>query len=275
MSQDDPQKPSEELTPNTSNLGYEIVFNKTTNEILLKDSKGNAASLKATIIEQENDGEEDDDVPLTPEQFGAALRRVDELGLTWSADRVPRAKVKENIGEDVLLGDEFRKIQEEYPTLPLELGVAVSYALTGNKLLAFEVGGDEVLKEKAKIVTDIVLSVDYRSEFFFKHALKVPYFSNIDWEVILKLREKNVKHSPGVSYALLTLLFHDENAEKNKHQSLTVAVDTILVNKLIASLTQVKKGLEQGRRLSEVIHRKAEKEDKANDDSTLGQEHMG
>lgn len=262
MSEENLQKPNEEATPEVLG-GYEIVFNKATNEIVIKDPKGQTATLRATVIEP--DDEEEEPEPLTPEQFGEALRKIDELGLTWTADRVPRVKAKEGQDETALLSDEFIKLQEDYPNLPKELSIVVSYALTGGTWLADEVGGGDALEQKAEIVSDVVLTIDYRSEFFFKHALKVPYFSNIDWEVVFKFEEKNVRNMPGVSYALLTLLFHDENAEASKHKTMTVAVDTGLVNKLLERLGEVKAALERARQVTEIFYKQSKEKDKGDE----------
>jgi hypothetical protein len=262
MSEENPQNLPEEARKEDMSAilpqGFELIVNKATNEITLKDSAGHAFTLKATVIEESD--EEEEIPPLTPEQFRDALQRIDALGLTWTADQIPRVKAKEPTKEEALLGDEFERIQQEYPTLPPELSVAVTYALTGSSRLMSEVGGADFLKQKAEIAEEIVTTSEYRSEFFFKHSLKVPYLSSIDWEVVFKLEERNVKDVPGVSYALLTLLFHDPTAEGNKHRTTTVALDAILVNKLIASLTEVKDALERGNRLSKGIHEKSRKD---------------
>lgn len=246
-----------EAVTHTIAAGYEIVFNKGTNEITLKDPSGNTATLKATVVEPEE--EEDEIEPLTVEQFGDALRRIDALGVTWTADRTPRVKAKDSAREDALLSDAFFKIQEEYPSLPHELSIVVSYALTGSKALSAEVGGEEALAKKAEIVNELIITIDYRTEFFFKHALKVPYIANIDWEVVLKMQERNVRQMPAVSYALMTLTFHDDNAEIEKHRSITLAADMALINRVISTFNEIKLALETGRRVTENFHAEVKK----------------
>ncbi|MDQ1611460.1 MAG: hypothetical protein QOG00_1391 [Pyrinomonadaceae bacterium] len=255
----------ESHVPEQGNLQLpEVTVNKARKELSFTDpTTGQRATLKVSVIEDDEDEDDEGFPPLTPEAFRDALTRMDALGLTWTADRLPHVKAKDREKEDAFFSDEFSQFQSEYPTLPQEVSIAVSYALTGSALPASEVGGLDVLKKKAEIVKELLISVDYRSEFFFKHALKVPYFASVDWEVVFKLAERNVKDVPGVPYALLTLLFHDPNAETNKHLTSTVAMDAVLVNRMIGIFTEIKSALENARDLSEMFHNR-EKEDEGN-----------
>jgi hypothetical protein len=267
VSEENLQKPEEETTPQIAVEGYEIIFDKGTNEITLKDPTGKTATLKATVIEPED--EEEDEEPLTVEEFRDALKRIDALGLMWTADAVPQVKPKSEEYEGALLSDEFEEIQDRYPQLPEELSIVVAYAITRNRLLSGEVGGVGALKEKAEVVQELkIIDADYRSEFFFKHSIKVPYFTNIDWEVVYKLEEKNVYAMPNAAYALLTLLFHNPRlmaSEGNRHRTLTVAADLHIVERLISVLTDIKTALERSRKLAHELHKQpdAEKEEDA------------
>jgi hypothetical protein len=176
------------------------------------------------------------------------------LGLTWTADRIPRVIAKNEAGEEALFSEEFQQLQESYPHLPRELSAVVYHALTGAPAYETVVGEPKALKEKVSSVREFVLSAGYRAEFFFKHALKVPYFENIDWEVVFKTHERNVEGMPAIGYALLLLTFHNTNANisaLNTHENLTVAVDLPLVNKLIRTLVDIKTGLEDVEKLSD------------------------
>jgi hypothetical protein len=243
----DPPKQAEAILP-------EIIVNKATKELTFTDPvSGKQATLKVSVVEEDedDDDEEREPEPLSPDEFRKALQRIDALGLTWTADRLPRVKAKDPQAEGVLFSEDFQDTQADYPSLPRELSVVVSYALTGNKIFVAGgidvVGGEEFLEQKAIIVRDLLATPSYRSEFFFKHAIKVPYFESIDWEVVLKTYEKNVQRPIGVPYALLLLTFHNTNPNVGKideHRNLTVAADVNLVNKLIATLIEVKTALE-------------------------------
>ncbi len=235
----------------------EVTINKATNEISLKDpATGRLVTIRANIIEKEEEKEEEDEEsePLTPAEFREALESLAALGLTWTADRIPRVVAKDESAEDAFFTEEYDELQEAYPNLPRELSAVVYHALTGAPAYDSVVGTPEALKEKVSVVRDLLLNSKYRAEFFFKYALKVPYFESIDWEVLFKTHEKNVQEMPAVGYALLLLTFHNTNASVgalNKHQNVTVAVDLPLVNKLIRTLVDVKTGLEDAQKLSD------------------------
>lgn len=102
----------------------------------------------------------------------------------------------------------------------------------------------------------MVLTDEYRADFFFKHALKVPFFESIDWEVILKTHEKGVKGSVSVPYALLMLTFHNTNprlGELDVHQNITVAVNRDLIDKMLATLTEVRTALEESYKMRDIL----------------------
>jgi len=262
VSEENLQRKSEETTgeeavtsEQTGARVPELVINKGTKELTFTDPvSGQTITFKVNVIEDEEDDEDDDEEepePLAPDDFRGVLQRIDALGLTWTADRQPRVKAKDPQSEGVLFSEDFQDIQKNYPSLPRELGVVMSYALTGNKVFVAGgievVGGEEFLEQKATIVRELLATPEYRSEFFFKHAIKVPYFESIDWEVVLKTYEKNVERPIGVPYALLLLTFHNTNPNVGKideHRNVTVAADVNLVNKLIATLIEVKTALE-------------------------------
>ncbi|MGI8654293.1 MAG: hypothetical protein ACR2LC_03635 [Pyrinomonadaceae bacterium] len=267
MSEENPQRPKEAnteekaVTPAIQGEGYEFILNRSKGEITLKDPSGQSATIKATVVEEEDEEEYEEDVkPLTPEEFQKVLKRVDELGLTWTADRYPRIKAKDIQLEGALFSEGFEDIRTRYPELPRELSVVVSYALTGNKAFVAggveAIGGEDYLEPKAAIARELIITPEYRAEFFFKHSIKVPYFESIDWEVVLKTHEKNVARPVGVPYALLLLTFHNTNPKAGKldeHQNITVAVDERLIDGLMSTLIEVKAALENSRQLTDAL----------------------
>jgi hypothetical protein len=256
----------------------EVTLDKARNQLTLKDLKtGRVFTLKTNIIEddKEEGGEEDEDndeEPLSADQFRNALERLAALGLTWTADRIPRVVAKSPEAEDAFLSEEYRRLQADYPHLPRELSAVVFHALTGMPAHESVVGNTDELEKKIKAFRDLVLTADYRSEFFFKYATKVPYFEGIDWEIVLKTHERNVEGFPAVAYALLLLTFHNSNptvSGLNEHQNVTVAVNLKLVNKLIRILVDIKSGLEDARRLGEKLTESTKL--KGNDDAATQQ----
>lgn len=200
--------------------------------------------------------------PLTLREFRSVLQKVKSLGLTWTADIPPRLGAEKPDAEAVLLSDETRKLQQAYPYFPHELGVVTLYILTGKKTPTIA-GNQQLLEKKAAAVRETALISDkYRSEFFFKHAIKVPYFSDLDWEVVVKAYEKNVAEMPRIAYALLSLTFDNPSRSQSPSGSsreLTVAVDEHLVEKLIESLSEVKLALEKSRRVTDILDKQAKR----------------
>ncbi|HYR74911.1 MAG TPA: hypothetical protein VEM96_03645 [Pyrinomonadaceae bacterium] len=245
----------------TNDDSIEITVNKSTKEISLKDpATGRLVTLKANVIEEEDEGEQFN--PLTPDEFRNALEKLAALGLTWTADRIPRVVAKDPEAEDAFLSEDYKQLQKAYPNLPRELSAVVYHVLTGSPAYERLVGNKEGLKEKVSTVRDLLLTSAYRSEFFFKYALKVPYFEDIDWEVVFKTHERNVEGMPAAAYALLLLTFHNTNANitAERHQNLSVAVDLKMVNKLIRLLVDVKTGLEDAQKLTDLFYERSKAE---------------
>jgi len=192
---------------------------------------------------------------MTPKEFREALEAVDNLGLTWTADVSPFVKAKKPEAEKALVSEEFAALQAKYPHLPFEIYLAASYKLTGNKGVADAAGGEDTLREKAEIANEILIDNAFRSEFFFKHAIKVPYLRDIDWEVVYKLYERGVEEMPGIAYGLLALSLQDPffTGRSPSAQHITVAVDENLLTKLIGILNEVKAKLESARQKIECL----------------------
>lgn len=229
-----------------------IAFNKTTGQVSLSDPlTGQVIVIDAKMVSPDKPSPE----PLSSGEFRNVLERIDALGLTWTPNRPPLVRPKNENNSDALSSEEFEAIQTEYPTFPKELAAIISYVLTGTAPPERLAGTEIDIADKAKAVRDIVATADYRAEYFFRHALKVPYLENIDWEVVLKLSEKNVKEMPGNAYALLSLIFHDPTiVDRDPHNTLTVAVNSRLINKLINTFTEIKKSLEIGQSITQTIN---------------------
>lgn len=271
MSKENLQPPADEnelqgISQSPFEEDIEVTINKSTNEISLKDpATERVITFKANVIEQEEEIEEEDEEihPLSPDDFRDALQRIDKLDLTWSADRPLYVRAKSTKSEENLYSEEFREIQHEYPSLPRELTAVVFHALTGREAPEIVIGDATDLQRKVEAVREIIITPEFRSEFFFKHAIKVPYIESIDWEVVIKTRERNVRHMPGTAYALLLLTFHNTNptmGEIDKHQNITAAVDINLVNRLLRTLIEVKGALEETQRITELVNRQPKAE---------------
>jgi len=239
---------------------YEVTFKKSTGELVIKDPKsGHSMTLRGKV--DETIEEEDQEVKqLTPEELRTALQRLDALGLTWTADNVPAVKPKETGTDSPFFAEEFEKLREDYPSLPSELSVIIGHVLTGHEIPPNIVGSEDDLEKKSAIVREMLITPRYRSEFFFKHAIKVPYLIDIDWEVVLKLSERNVRDIPGVSYALLSLIFREPSPTRNNRQTTTVAVDEYLVDRLLSIMSDVKDYLVRARQINDCLPERLEPE---------------
>lgn len=233
----------------------EFIYDKRKGEMTLVRAGGKSITFKTRVIEDDEEEEEDDE-PMTPEEFEEALEAVNRLGLTWTADATPNVKAKSPETENALLSEEFIELQDKFPNLPFEVYIATSYKLTGNENLAAVAGGENYLKRKAEIAGRVFIDHAFRSEFFFKHAIKVPYLRNIDWEVVYKLYEKGAEGIPGIPYGMLALSLQDPffTGKGRNLRNITVAVDESLVNLLLKILGEVKVKLENARRISDVLN---------------------
>jgi hypothetical protein len=264
MSEENIKKPEEEGAGENAMAvsqpePMELIVNKKTGEIIFKSRDGQVITAKATVIEK-GDDDDDDGVeevvierqPLTPEQFREALQRLQDLGLRWTADQNISPIGEGNKDDNVLLSPEFKQFQNDYPTLPREVNTIAFHHLVGRECPADIVGEEEIYRKKLEIAKDFYLNDEYREAFFFKYAIKVPYFSEIDWEIVIKTAENNVRGFPGIAYALLSLHLNSPN-RKVPNQLITVAVNTAIVDKLMASLENVKKTLVSSQALTRAM----------------------
>lgn len=241
----------------------EITIRKGTNEVILRNPKDNRiVKLKANFEDaiEEKLGEfedEDEDIPpLTPEEFEDGLRRIDALGLTFSVDLFPSIVAKNEASPELINSNEFESLQEQYPTLPREVGFVAHNTLTGREDALGLLGGSESFEKKSQIVQELVLTDEYRADFFFKHALKVPYFESVDWEVVLKTHEKGVNGVVSIPYALLMLTFHNTNprvGDLDVHQNITAAVNLDLIDKMLGTFTKIRAALLESYEIRDIL----------------------
>ena len=149
--------------------------------------------------------------------------------MNWTADIPPNliGKKKES-GDDNVVNEDLLKLMRKFPNFPLELASVIHYVLTGNTI--FSAGPRDLLDQKAKVVIESeIITAGYRSEFFFKHATKVPYFKDLDWEVVIKEYERGVVGTPAMSYALLSLKIESPRGPyETRARNITVAVNQAL-----------------------------------------------
>lgn len=210
------------------------------------DATGSAGSdrIDRDLLSDEDDDEmEDDDLPLSAEQFEYVLRAVDELGLTWTSDMPPNVEAKNQESAPALNSEDFQEIQDEHPRFPYELGHVIWCVLTGRQPVPEMVGDAQEFEQKAGAVRELLISPEFRSDFFFQHMLKVPYFLDLDWEVNIKALERGVQDAPGTSYALVSLLTRNTVHRLDKAENFSFALDERRVGILIDHLLEVRAAL--------------------------------
>ena len=233
-----------------SEHSLDLTINRAKSELSIRNPESGETFTLKVNIEEEEEAALKLRKPLTSDEFQKVFESIDALGLTWTADIWPQLKSKTGGGTDsALTSRELEALTAEYPHFPSELGSVVFYLLAGTKPPAEIVGSDEVLEQKAEFLRKALISPAYRSEFFFKHAIKVPYFADLDWEVVVKTFERGVKESPGIAYALLSLQFRhpvsDPRSRPRPPQNLTVAVNEQLVDQLMRYLYDLKLALQK------------------------------
>jgi hypothetical protein len=191
--------------------------------------------------------------PLTAEEFRRAWEQLRALGITWTADILPVPSFLEGHNRDETFWKQYTELQKQFPTFPRELATVIMHGL-----VAPQPGTD--LDEKLNVIRSELFTHDYRADFFFKYAIKVPYLEDLDWEVVIKAHERGVNAMPRIAYALLRLNFRtpdfrniiDEDALEGYREPdlLTVAVNEELIDKLIERLIEVRRALDKTQKLA-------------------------
>jgi hypothetical protein len=234
----------------------ELTVNKKTNEITFKDPSGKIFVIQPKIVEPEPK-EEGKKEPLTPDEFRDVLLKLEEFGITWSTDIPPAPIIADAEKWTTSAQKEYFEIQKKYPRFPRELGSIIIYELLGHKQSVGLAGSESELEQKLEQVRPL-LTQEYRSEFFFKYAVKVPYLEQLDWEIVVKAYERGVSAMPKVAYALLQLAVRNPfdstlSLERGAHKQrdlrfITVTVNERLIDKLMSELAVVKSQLEKAQR---------------------------
>lgn len=221
------------------------------NQITIQDPEsGKTIIFKAQVVDDEDDADDTEEFRLVPvEEFKAALHTIDRLGLCWTPDLPPSVRPKEGVSGDPLSNPEFLELTKRYPHLPFELDSITKALLTGKVRIGESASNENEFYKKAAIVQALIISPQYKNEFFFKNSIKVPYFSDLDWEVVIKAYERNVEIRPDIVYGLISLSFYKNESHNpwnrtGGRQAITVAVNEKLVDKIINSLTTLKKALQ-------------------------------
>ena len=182
---------------------------------------------------------EEKESPLSVDEFRSVLKRIDHLGLTWSAEIPPSMKAKEPKDRTGLRSKDLREIRDTYPSFPFELGAVIAYALGFGEAPPELVGDPQDVEEKVATVRELVLSSEFRSDFFFKYALKTPYFEEMDWEVVIKAFERGIEAIPRDPYALVSILLRETVFGSDESKTFTFAVDERRVRRLIELLSEI------------------------------------
>lgn len=191
--------------------------------------------------------------PLQIEEFEAALLQIDHLGLKWRP--LPSSVAVEAKGpefKDALYGDVFASIRERYPYLPAELFIVASYALIEDPDIVPTnlVGTADLLEAKAEVVRRLLITPEFRSEFFLENSRKLPRLAGLDWEIVIKTAERGVRGMPNIAYAIISVSSRD-NARAAKQENTFVAnlkdLETLLRELEEAKLALEKANLETAR----------------------------
>lgn len=257
------QPPPQASAPRDTML---VKVNRENGEVVFTDPTGKEFALK--LDQEETEAERSK--PLTPEEFKQVWDKLNELGITWTTDIPPAPKFKPDWKPTATFSKEYRELQERYPTFPRELSRVILH-----KLLHKPHEGKA--EQKAGMISGL-LTQEYRSEFFFKYAIKVPYFEDIDWEVVIKAYERGAYRMPKIAYALLALTLRepvdtslnveDAAAEYREPEFITVAVNEQLIDNLIDKLVTIKDALVKAQRAADSLPDDSEQEVKSNGGTT-------
>lgn len=267
MSEENPHKPEDQDTTyvvrgdeSQAIESLSLSVNRATNEILVKDAAGNVVlELKQPPKETQPKKTEarEDRKPLTGDQFREALDKLERLGITWTAD-VPPIPIFKEREKGQFSKEEYSRIQRDYPTFPRELVALAFYELIGSKISETIIGNEEEVQQKVAILNERLFTPQFRSDFFFKFAIKVPYFEDVDWEVVIKAYERGVKNMPKTPYVLLNLILRnpiditvpllDAVNEEREAEFITVAANEYLLDKLIEHLMEARGALEKAKK---------------------------
>lgn len=185
--------------------------------------------------------------PMQAAEFVDALARIHASG--WSFDlsgqlsgQLIRSSTSTPSPDDYAVVEE---LQERCPNLPREVAEIALSLLTGNEPDAAIVGEGADLSAKRAAVERFVMTDELRERFYLRHCGKVPRFTAIDWEVVVKEAERGHPRSPSFPYALATLDVINDVHGHHEHQGVTFAMGVHGLRRLISELSTLLECLEQ------------------------------
>jgi hypothetical protein len=182
--------------------------------------------------------------PTTVDEFHAVLKAVEELGWGWTTDDPPVLTPK-TPGKDPSV---LKALSQKHPRFPVELGSVIKHALLGWSPDPAIVGPMADLIAKTAIASDMLLTDDYRSGFFFDHATRLKRFYDLDWEVMIKSAERSVRRVPGTVYATISLETSETQPDFDEHRRTTLfAADARALKRMIELLGDALKALEEAK----------------------------
>ena len=217
----DPSKPADPSDSNpeamvpgggASDSISETLASKTEGGDVLLVSQAELRRLVKDVVHNVDEPEPADEgirkSPLSVDDFERVVRRLVELGITWTPKMSPTFQIRRQIAG---ASKELQGLVAKYPGFQAEFGALVRYVLMGKSMPPMPVvGPPESVEAKSRIISS-VLDEEFRSEFFFEQATKVPRFAQLDWEVVVKSAERMVQNIPGTIYALLRLDVRSEH----------------------------------------------------------------
>jgi COMM domain-containing protein len=194
--------------------------------------------------------------PLSGDEFQNVFQIIEALDLTWTEDFPPLVKAKDPGKQSGATGKKLKEIFETYPTFPNELNVIIVHILLGAEASSDIVGTKKDLAKKVAAVSQSILTPSYRHEFFFKR-LRLPHFSDVDWDIEMKLFEREIESQPIMPYAIISIDIEESFREDEEIKTITFAADKKRIQKLVTLLEEAKANLEKAHRMIEVLKRSA------------------
>jgi hypothetical protein len=186
--------------------------------------------------------------PTTLDEFRDVFKTMDELGWGWTTDDPPALTPKTPGDQDPSV---LKELSQKHPRFPFELAAVVKYVLWGWVPEPTIVGTTADLDAKAAIVSNVLLTDDYRSVFFFEHATRFRRFYDLDWEVMVKAAERNIRRVPGTVYATITLETSETQSDFDERRHTThFAADARSLKKMIELLNDALGALERAKSLA-------------------------
>lgn len=189
--------------------------------------------------------------PTTGDEFSSILREVDGLGWQWSTDDPPALIAKPSMTPDT---DALNTLSKKYPSFPRELSHIIKHALWGWSPDIDIVGPPADLPAKVASVSSMILTDEYRSQFFFEHATRLRKFYDLDWEIMVKAAERNINRVPGTVYANISLETSETQPDFEERTAATLfAADARALKRMITLLQDALKALEKAQTMAHVM----------------------